>query len=304
MILKDKELFVKEAPDYTDDASVMFIHSNLMQNLEFPKEYPAMIQVHQEHPAMEVPLHWHPGLELIYTRNKDITIIIDGEKEELKSGEFVLISSFALHAVNPKQDSVCQDVLSITLQSRYIEQMHPEIRNCAMSAHAPCATDESRQKMCELLEQLRKNVEFPKKHFMTNKLLFEILNLLFEEFQVGMQENSLKNLAARNKMVEVLDYVESNYREPLTTQSVAHRFGYTREYFCRMFRQYGNLTFKKYLTEVRLTAAVHELGISDQGVGLIAMNHGFPDEKSFFSAFKKKYDMTPAQYRHSIGRSI
>ena len=106
-------------------------------------------------------------------------------------------------------------------------------------------------------------------------------------------------IEARNRFMDVLDYLEKHYQQPLTTQSVAAHFGYTREYFCRLFRRYGNYTFKQYLTEVRLNAVVHDLYTSDQSVGQIAMDHGFPDEKSFFTAFKKKYGVTPVQYRRN-----
>lgn len=300
MMQKDGELFLKNAPDYTSDASILFIHSNLFQHLKFPKEYPALIQIHMEHPAMNVPLHCHPEPELIYSRNKNITVIIDGKKAKLGPGEFALISSFALHAVEPEQDSIHQDVLSITFQLNYLEQMFPDMRKAVISAHAPDIADESRQKMCALFEQLRKNVELPEKHFVTNKVLFEILDLMYGEFKIGVQGDDPKGLTARSKMAEVLNYVDENYRQALTTQSVADHFGYTREYFCRMFKQYGNITFKKYLTELRLSAASQDLAVSDRGVGFIALEQGFPDEKSFFSAFKKKYGMTPIQYRNSI----
>lgn len=280
----------------------MFIHSNLFQRLEFPKTYPALIQVHLEHPAMEVPLHWHPGAEIIYSRNKRIRIVIDGEKIDVKPGEFVLISSFALHAVEPEPDMVHQDVMSITFQCRYLEQMFPEISNYIVSERAPGVSAESKKKMQELLEQLRQNVELPKKYFVTNKILFEILNLMYTEFRSGLQETDSRRLSTRSKMLKVLEYVDKNYRQPLTTQAIAEQFGYTREYFCRIFKEYSNLTFKNYLTSLRLSAAVQEIVMSDRGIGQIAMEYGFSDEKSFFGAFKKKYGMTPAQYRQTMGK--
>lgn len=90
----------------------------------------------------------------------------------------------------------------------------------------------------------------------------------------------------------------------MTTKSVADHFGYTREYICRMFKKYSDQTFKEFLTEVRMREAVLELSVSDQNVGFIAMNHGFPDEKSFFTHFKKKYQMTPAQFRKQRADSL
>lgn len=301
-MLENSELFERNAPDYTNGANVMFIHSNMYQNVVFSKEYPALILVHLEHPAMNMPLHWHPEPELIYSRNKKITVIIDENRIELGPGEFVLISSFALHAVEPDEDEIHQDVMSITFQSGYLERMLPEMLKYTISHRAQNATDESRQRMSELLENLRDHLEPKRDYFFINMILFSILQLMYEDFRDGLQEGDLKQLDTRNKVVEILEYVKKNYRQTLTTQSVAEHFGYTREYFCRIFSRYGNHTFKQYLTEIRLTAAVQELVISNRGVGVIAMEHGFPSEKSFFSAFKKKYHMTPVQYRKSYNK--
>lgn len=157
--------------------------------------------------------------------------------------------------------------------------------------------------MGSLLEQLRVHVEkSARRAFMTNAYLFHILDLMYTDFLVGHQDNHLKKLEVRNKMVDILSYIDTNYQQPLTTQSVADHFGYTREYFCRLFKQYSNHTFKQYLTELRLAAVVQNMKLSNRSVATIAMDEGFPDEKSFFIAFRKKYGVTPAQYKKAMGR--
>jgi YesN/AraC family two-component response regulator len=101
----------------------------------------------------------------------------------------------------------------------------------------------------------------------------------------------------RNRIFEVLEYMERHYREELTTQSVAEQFGITREYFCRQFKRYTNQTFKDYLTGLRLSATVKEMRYSDKRARQIALCQGFPDEKSFIAAFKKEFGTTPARWR-------
>lgn len=294
---KENKVFSQHAVPYTDANSIGFIHSNLFQKLEFPQEYPAYIQVHMEHPAMNVPLHWHPAPELIYSRNKEITVIIDTKRVVVRPGEFVLISSYALHAVEPKQDNIHQDVLSISFQSGYLKRIMPDICKYVISRDAPGVTDEIHDKFADLCEQLRKQVEKQSEYFETNRLLYAMLQMMYKDFLVGQQDNDPKEMKMKNTVVEILAYIERNYRNPLTTKAVADHFGYTREYFCRMYKSYSGQTFKEYLTEIRLREAVQELVVSDQSIGFIAMNHGFPDEKSFFNAFKKTYQMTPAQFR-------
>lgn len=295
--MKDIEVFLENAQSYVDARSCSFIYSNLFQELDFPQEYPALIQVHMEHPAMDVPLHWHPGSELIYSRNKEITVIIDGKRVVVHPGEFALISSYALHAIEPKHDHIRQDILSISFQVEYLKRMMPDMCSSIISREAPGVTEETRERLGNLCEQLREQMEKQSEYFETNQLLFGILQMVYQDFLVGSQDGNPKEISMKNKMVEILAYVEENYREPLTTQTVADHFGYTREYLCRMFKNYSNQTFKKFLTEIRLKGAVQAMSVSDQSIGVIAMNHGFPDDKSFFNAFKKTYQMTPAQFR-------
>lgn len=78
---KDSGIFMKHGASFSNTDSDQFISSNLYQRVVYPKEYPAIILVHQEHPAHSVPLHWHPGPELIYPRNRELTVTVDGVKQ-------------------------------------------------------------------------------------------------------------------------------------------------------------------------------------------------------------------------------
>lgn len=75
----------------------------------------------------------------------------------------------------------------------------------------------------------------------------------------------------RIKLKSVLAYISENYKETLSTQSVAEHFGYNREYFCRIFKRYSNMTFKEYLTGVRLDAVLREMRISKESCAQIAL---------------------------------
>jgi AraC-like DNA-binding protein len=303
--MKDKQVFCVDELGFNDADSILYVYPNMSQKLEFPQEYPALIQVHREKPARAVPLHWHPGPELIYSLNKNIVVIIDGKRVPVKAGEFALISSYALHAVEPDSNNTpAQDVLSIAFQARYLERMLPHLRSSAIDRDAISADQLAREQICSDCRLLHKQIENCTDFFEINRLLFSILQNIYGNFYIGLQTNDIEHLNMRNKMMEVLAYIDQNYQEPLTTQSLADHFGYTREYFCRIFKQYGGQTFKQYLTELRLTIATQELVSSSLSIGEIAMEVGFPDEKSFFSAFKREHQITPAQYRKNLSSRI
>lgn len=297
---KDQGIFMNQGASFWDEASAQFIYSDLYQPILFPKEYPAIILVHQEHPAEDVPMHWHPGPELIYTRNRELTVMIDGEKNIVHPGEFILISSYALHSVVPSPSPERQDVLGVTFQIRSVEQIYPNVQDLEISRDSSLASEESRMQMVSLCEQLRKHLESVNaksdKHFETNRIVFSMLQMMYNDFLVPERESHHKDRDTLNKLIKILNYIEEHYREDLTTQSVADYFGYSREYFCRLFKHYANQTFKQYLLDLRLRAAAEELCVTNQYVGQVALKHGFPNETTFFRSFKKKYGMSPAQF--------
>ncbi len=302
--LIDNEVFIEHIVSFSDSRSSQFIDQDMRQHLKFPKEYPAYIAIHTEDPPQDVPLHWHPASELIYSGNREIAVTIDGERQTVYPGEFILINSYALHSVIPSKLPGSQDVMSITFHTGYLERMMPGIQEMKVSRKAEGATVNAVQNMTALCKQLREQVGTrngdPTKQFRTNQLLFEILQSMYSDF-LTEEEYHGKNMM-RDKIIEILVYLDNHYQEKLTTQMLADRFGYSREYFCRIFKQYSNQTFKQYLTEIRLDNAVTELLEKDTTVLDVAMDNGFPDEKSFFTAFRKRYGITPAQFRSDRGQ--
>ncbi len=301
---KDQGVFMKQGPDFSNPDSAQYIANNLYQKVSFPKEYPAIVLVHQEQPAQKVPYHWHSGPELIYTRNREITVTVDGVKNVVCPGEFILISSFALHAVVPSPDDIRQDVLGVTFQGKHLESVCPGIGGLHISRDADGATDDAKQQMIQMCEQLRRHIErdgvAAEMNFKTNAILYAMLDSMYSEFRIKGTFPTHQKREQLNKLANVLNYIEEHYRDDLSTQSIANEFGYSREYFCRFFKNYANQTFKKYLLDKRLDAAVAELQITNKAVGHIAMESGFPNEKAFYIAFKKKYDMSPAQFRKML----
>lgn len=283
-----------------EDFSVR-IGSDHYEKLIFPEEYPALIMIHQENPAQSVPLHYHAGAELIYSRNREVAVMIDGCRHVIRGGEFVLISPFALHAVNPSQGEDKMEVLSITLDADNLSKISPDMERCEISRDAEKATDEDRRRLAQLCEKLCNAVDENGyvKFLNMNSILFEILEMIFTDFLVRNDVGRCGTVDDFNqkRVRSILKYIDVNYCEELSTQMVAKKFGYTREYFCRLFKKYSGSTFKAYLTEVRLRSAVEEMHNSKERCIQIAVNNGFTDEKGFDVAFKKKFGLSPNQYR-------
>ncbi|WP_444658356.1 helix-turn-helix domain-containing protein [Caproiciproducens sp. R2] len=63
---------------------------------------------------------------------------------------------------------------------------------------------------------------------------------------------------------------------------------------------FGKNYIKEYLTEVRSRSAIDEMRYSNKGCIQIAVNSGFSDQKGFDIALKKKFGISPNQYRKEL----
>lgn len=297
---KDIDLVMKKNVEFDDNNSAQFIYSDLYQPLAWPDEYPCFIQIHSEWPVQDVPLHWHHGPELIYSRNQEIRFIVDTEKTVIHPGECILISSGAIHNVEPKKQIRNQDVMSLTFKGTYIEKLYPKLRQTKISFKGPDSTDENRQELVEYCEKLYDILKQDTKDYFTlNEILFHILGLIFNHFVSKERNETQSTKYNHDKMSLVLQYVEEHYQEELTVSSIAEEFGYSREYFSRLFKRYADVSFKQYINGFRLMKASNELYTTDKRIADIAYDNGFADEKSFYASFKKKFNMTPLEYRKS-----
>ena len=56
-----------------------------------------------------------------------------------------------------------------------------------------------------------------------------------------------------------IQYIQENFAQPLSMQSVCDELGISQTYLSRLFRKYGNTTFNTYLTRCRMDAAIRIL---------------------------------------------
>ncbi len=101
-------------------------------------------------------------------------------------------------------------------------------------------------------------------------------------------------------MSEILDYIHLNYSHQITVEALAKKSGYSASRFARIFKSEVGSTPIQYVNEIRLRTAAEMLFATLLPVGEIAQECGFCDPLYFSKRFKKKYSLSPADYRQKI----
>ena len=126
---------------------------------------------------------------------------------------------------------------------------------------------------------------------------------------VHMTKSGVAHLSAENDIEcinyirELISYVNEHYTEKLSLEDAADYVGFSREYFCRFFKQHMGLTFLRYLNEVRISHAGRLLSSTDLSISEIMNTCGFTNQTIFNRLFKEIYGMTPRQARKTLSVS-
>ncbi|WP_246131936.1 bifunctional transcriptional activator/DNA repair enzyme AdaA [Paenibacillus hemerocallicola] len=99
---------------------------------------------------------------------------------------------------------------------------------------------------------------------------------------------------------QISQYIDSNYGETLTLETLADMCHGSPYHLHRTFKRIKGITPVEYVQHTRMAKAKECLSRSDQPVADIAMAVGIPNASYFITLFKKRTGRTPAEYRQWI----
>lgn len=93
------------------------------------------------------------------------------------------------------------------------------------------------------------------------------------------------------------EYLEKHYMEEISLEIVAGVFHFNPSYFSTLFKNTFGKSFSDYLSQIRMEKAEELLLQSDYKIKEVALKVGYRDSNYFIRTFKKKYGITPDEFR-------
>jgi AraC-like DNA-binding protein len=104
--------------------------------------------------------------------------------------------------------------------------------------------------------------------------------------------------AERIAPVEIMSrYIGENGRKEIRVDEVARASGLHPNYAMQLFKRAVGMSLKQAITRHRLDAAQSMLIASDRAIASIAFECGFRSLSSFYEAFERRFNASPAQFR-------
>ncbi|TMV44216.1 methylphosphotriester-DNA--protein-cysteine methyltransferase family protein [Paenibacillus mesophilus] len=98
-------------------------------------------------------------------------------------------------------------------------------------------------------------------------------------------------------VTQITSYIDSNYSETLTLETLADMCHGSPYHLHRTFKRVKGITPVEYIQRTRMAKAKELLSRSDQAVADIGLNVGMPNTSYFITLFKKMTGHTPAEFR-------
>lgn len=152
-------------------------------------------------------------------------------------------------------------------------------------------------------------------HSESDKNTTEIFSNLIQRFYQAQNKDSanadlmkliycvgdiVKNCGQKDKtdlILPILTYITFNYTKKITLDELAKKSGYSKTRFIQVFSEATGKSPMKYLNDVRLKVSCRMLLSTNHTIGEIAYNCGFADPLYYSRLFRKKYKMSPSEYR-------
>ncbi len=99
-------------------------------------------------------------------------------------------------------------------------------------------------------------------------------------------------------ILRAIEYIGEHYQAKLTLRDIADTLYISPNYLSELFKKTTGVKFSDYLSEIRMEESKRYLLDVRYKVGDISSLVGFSDARYFSSAFRRRYHMTPLEFRN------
>lgn len=99
------------------------------------------------------------------------------------------------------------------------------------------------------------------------------------------------------RIIRVRTVLDEKYKDPPTVTELAESVGLSTSRMAHLFRREMGRSIQSYIVERRLVMAAMLLIQTHERISQIAYSVGFGDVSNFNHAFKRRFHMSPREYR-------
>ena len=132
----------------------------------------------------------------------------------------------------------------------------------------------------------------------------QIMSIIYDIIAAMQIECSQKYITTSTKSIiaPALEYIHSSYtKRQFNIGELAEMCSISEDYFRKLFKSIYNISPRKYVNRLKTTYAAELISSGVHTITDACYLSGFENTSYFSREFKKKYGVSPLDYKHSIG---
>jgi AraC family transcriptional regulator len=98
----------------------------------------------------------------------------------------------------------------------------------------------------------------------------------------------------------LLEYLDDTFQDDWSLQTIAREMCVHPVYLCRAFSRHFHCTLGEYIRELRTLRAWQLIGLGHASIADVASHSGFADQSHLNRAFRRRFGVSPGEYRRLI----
>ena len=130
------------------------------------------------------------------------------------------------------------------------------------------------------------------------KLIGQTYEILYQLLKISPAKNNTTISNSEKIYLDCRRIIETQYdNTDLSIKYIAEDLNVNRSYLTKIFKEYANISPKRYLNQIRMRRSSQLLKNTREPIKVIAYSVGFKDPLYFSKAFKNFYKKSPSDYR-------
>ena len=255
----------------------------------------------------DYPAHWHTNPEIIMPTENIYTVECYNQIITLREGDIVLICPGCIHTLyGPEKGRriIFQADINPLRFMKEIETLVTIISPLIVITPEdfPSIYDKVKSLLLEIKnEYLSSYTSFSEVSIYSKTL--EIITLIGRSRAAAGMETPSPDAPRKQeeyieKFIEICNYISAHCSDELNLEAVASMSGFSKFYFSRLFKQFTNVSFYKYVNQKRIEKAAKMLTEPNISITNVALSCGFESLSSFIRMFKIVKGCTPTEFRN------
>lgn len=255
--------------------------------------------------------HWHEEFEIGFVTEGSILLGCGNRQYKLDCGDIFFVNSNVLHSMRNSTHSGKAVFKSMAFHGSiisekttsifYIKYLLPILSSRNFREYVITKVNRYNPSIRDMLIEIWNlmssepaDYEIQVRTELSN--IFCVLNKLQKKIE-ETHPLQMPNYLLEKRVQVLLDYIHTHYNDKITIEELARTASISKTEVLRSFKIIVGMSPINYLNSYRLQRAAHMLIDTNKSIQEIAEDCGFNDNSYFSKLFKKKYSITPHDYR-------